>query len=454
VRLVGNPAAKITMVRSLFLKQLARSFLSGEPTVDQIVARASRTLGKSRRWLKPVAKRYVQHFSGRTRPRLREVVEFVDNDRAFRRIWLKRSRGMRIAQWITEPQKMQPVKAAEGWNLPAIESVGVLSEWLGVNVSELEWFADLKGLTHRHPSTQLSHYHYRILNKQSGIRLIEAPKRQLKQLQTQILARILDLVPAHPAVHGFVKGRSIKSCAALHAGRRVILRMDLQDFFPSFPARRIQTMFRALGYPEPVSDLLGGICTNFAPRGLWTRENLGSISWEDRQHARDLYCRPHLPQGAPTSPALANICAYRLDCRLAGLARSCGANYTRYADDIAFSGDKAFERSVGRFSTHVAAILMEEGFTVNHRKTRIMRQGVRQHIVGLVANERPNIIRADFDRLKATLTNCIRHGAESQNREAHPHFRMHLEGRVGFVETINAAKGERLRKLFDQIRWV
>jgi len=441
------------MLRSVLLKQLARSFLSGEPTVEQIVARASRTLGKSRRWLKPVAKRYVRHFSGRTRPRLREIVEFIDNDPTFQRIWLKRSRGLRIATWITEPQKMQPVKAVEGWGLPAIESVGALSEWLVVGVTELEWFADLKGLTHCHPSEQVSHYHYRILNKQSGIRLIEAPKRRLKELQTQVLARILDLVPSHPAVHGFVKGRSIKSVAQLHAGQRVILRMDLQDFFPSFPARRIQTMFRALGYPEPVADLLGGICTNFAPRGLWTRENLSSISWEDRLHARDLYCRPHLPQGAPTSPALANICAFRLDCRLAGLARSCGATYTRYADDIAFSGDRTFERSIERFSTHVAAILMEEGFTVNHRKTRIMRQGVRQHIVGLVANERPNIIRADFDRLKATLTNCIRSGPESQNREAHPHFRLHLEGRVGFVETINAAKGQRLSKLFDQISW-
>ena len=74
---------------------------------------------------------------------------------------------------------------------------------------------------------------------------------------------------------------------------------------------------------------------------------------------------------------------------------------------------------------------IEEGFTVHHRKTRIMRQGVRQHLAGLVANQRVNVIRADFDRLKATLTNCVRSGPESQNREAHPDFRAHLEGRVG-----------------------
>ena len=125
---------------------------------------------------------------------------------------------------------------------------------------------------------------------------------------------------------------------------------------------------------------------------------------------------------------------------MAGLAKSAGAEYTRYADDLAFSGGEAFERRVERFSTHVAAILHEEGFIVHHRKTRLMRQGVRQHLAGLVANQRVNVIRADFDRLKATLTNCVRLGPESQNRDAHPSFRPHLEGRVGFVEMINPAK--------------
>jgi len=104
-------------------------------------------------------------------------------------------------------------------------------------------------------------------------------------------------------------------------------------------------------------------------------------------------------------------------------------------------------------STHVAAILLEEGFAVNHRKTRIMRQGVRQRLAGLVANERPNISRADFDRLKATLNNCIRQGPETQNRMAHPRFRAHLEGRVGWVECVNPSKGRRLRTIFDRISW-
>lgn len=90
---------------------------------------------------------------------------------------------------------------------------------------------------------------------------------------------------------------------------------------------------------------------------------------------------------------------------------------------------------------------------VTHRKTRLMRQGVRQHLAGLVVNTHENVMRPDFDRLKATLTNCVRSGPASQNREAHPEFRSHLEGRVTFVEAINPAKAVRLRRIFEQIEW-
>jgi hypothetical protein len=133
--------------------------------------------------------------------------------------------------------------------------------------------------------------------------------------------------------------------------------------------------------------------------------------------------------------------------------KSAGAEYTRFADDLAFSGDEQFEKRAERFSIHVAAILLEEGFRVNHRKTRIMRQGVRQHLAGVVVNKRTNVIRNDFDRLKATLTNCIRHGPQTQNRAAHPDFRSHLAGRVAFIASINASRGHRLRELLEQVRW-
>jgi RNA-directed DNA polymerase len=410
--------------------------------------------GRRWRWVRPLAGRYIKAYDGRTRPRHREVVRFLLQDRGFKRAWSKYARELSIVQRLTEPQQMQPVATARTWSVPAIESAPALALWLRLSPGELESFADLKGLgRHRKCHQELRHYHYRVFAKRSGnVRLIESPKPRLKELQRLILALLLDEIPVHPAAHGFLKGRSIQTFTAPHVGQRVVLRMDLRDFFPSISRARVQALLRTAGYPEPVADLLGGICTNVAPRDVWDNVALCVDPLRARE-IRSLYRHPHLPQGAPTSPALANLCCYRMDCRLAGLARSAGAEYTRYADDLAFSGNEAFERRIDRFSTHVAAILHEEGFAANHHKTRIMRRGVRQQLTGLVVNQRINIKRADFDRLKATLTNCVRLGPESQNCESHPNFREHLGGRIGFVEMVNPDKARRLRKLWEQIVW-
>ncbi len=386
---------------------LAQSFLAGEATADGIVDRAVKTLGRNWRWLRPLARRYLQSMAGELRPRERDVIHFFLHDPGFRRAWSKHFDELSVAKWLVDSHRMQPVEAAAAWDVPSIESIGALADWLSITPDELLWFADLKGLAYKTKNPRLAHYHYRVLAKKSGaIRLIEAPKPRLKELQRQILTQILDRIPPHPAAHGFVQGRSVQTFIAPHLGRRVVLKMDLQDFFPSITGPRVQTIFRMLGYPESVADLLGGICTNAVPRHIWNGAADGA-NHDRLQEARIVHTRPHLPQGAPTSPALANVCAYRIDCRLSGLAQSAGAKYSRYADDLAFSGDEEFERGVERFSTHVAAILMEEGFHVNHRKTRIMRQGVRQRLVGLVANHRMNIMRADFDGSKPCSTTAL-----------------------------------------------
>jgi hypothetical protein len=280
------------------------------------------------------------------------------------------------------------------------------------------------------------------------VRLIEAPKQHMRAIQRRILREVLEHIPVHPAAHGFITGRSIRTFAAPHAGQAVILRIDFKDFFPTFTRPRVQALFRMWGYPESVAHRLGQLCTTIAPRPLFRH-----LDFSEAAAARELYGRPHLPQGAPTSPALANVCTYRLDCRLAGLARAAGAAYTRYADDLAFSGNDDFARRAERFAASASAIAIEEGFSVNFRKTRIMRQGVRQHLAGLVANEHINVARCDYDLLKATLTNCLRHGPASQNRDRRPDFRAHLQGRVSFVESINPARGARLRDLFNRIAW-
>jgi len=165
-----------------------------------------------------------------------------------------------------------------------------------------------------------------------------------------------------------------------------------------------------------------------------------------------LLTQRHLPQGAPTSPAIANLCAWRLDARLSGLARKLGGvHYSRYADDILLSGDNDLARQAKRIKILAGAIALEEGFQINFRKTKLMRSSQRQTACGMVLNEKLNIDRRQYDLLKAILFNCIRHGAKSQNRNRHAHFKQHLAGRIGWIEQVNAQRARKLQALFEQI---
>ena len=282
--------------------------------------------------------------------------------------------------------------------------------------------------------------------------MIEAPKPRLREIQRRLLDEVLAPIPLHDAAHGYCPGRSARTFAGPHVGRDVVLRMDLRDFFPSITAGRVRALFRTAGYPDEVANLLTGLCTNVAPSSLWRGGAApadGAESWRSRR----LYGQPHLPQGAPTSPALANLGAFRLDCRLAGLARSADASYTRYADDLLFSGGPDFVRGVERFSAHVGAIAIEEGYEVAHHKTRVMRRGVRQRAAGLVLNERINVARDEYDALRATLFNCTRGDPRQQDRVGRPDFRAHLAGRVAYVASVHPERGRRLKALFDRIDW-
>jgi len=334
--------------------------------------------------------------------------------------------------------------------LPEINTVGDLADRLNEPVGALAWFADQWRLA-GDAQSRLQNYHYRWVPKRSGgVRLIEIPKARLRRIQHKILRQILDLAPPHPCAHGFRRAHSSVTHAALHAGKNVIIRMDLKDFFPSIQASRIHALFEKLGYSPSVAGTLARICVNRAPRGIFVdKQSGGSLPWSERNALKS----PHLPQGSPCSPALANLCAYRLDIRLESLAQSLGASYSRYADDLAFSGGPELARAAERFHIQVAAIALEEGFRVNTRKTRVMREGTRQQVTGVVVNSHPNLSRDEYDRIKATLTNCVRHGPASQNRQNHPSFRAHLAGRISYVKMLNASRAARLQRLFDAIEW-
>ncbi len=233
----------------------------------------------------------------------------------------------------------------------------------------------------------------------------------------------------------------------------MVLRLDLEDFFASIEARRVFGIFRTCGYPEGVAHALTALMTNVVPAREWAAlprptQDLRAISAHQALGRR--LATPHLPQGAPTSPALANLAAFGLDRRLSGLAASLGATYTRYADDLTFSGSRVL---LGDARTWIARIAHEEGFTVNDRKTAVMTRAGRQRVCGIVVNERPNVAREEYDALKAILHNAARNGPVVENRAGVRDFRAHLLGRIAWVASLNPGRGEKLRRRFELVAW-
>jgi RNA-directed DNA polymerase len=287
--------------------------------------------------------------------------------------------------------------------------------------------------------------------------LIEAPKERLREIQKKILHGLLDKLPVHEAAHGCVRGRSTRTHAQAHAGAAVLVHMDLSDFFTSIRASRVHALFRTLGYSQEISRSLTGLLTHCTSPSILRMMPIDPVSpvpdrQAERARMRGLLSR-HLPQGAPSSPALANLCAWRLDLRLAGAAKESEARYTRYVDDLVVSCPPHTRYNASRIILMVQSIIIEEGFIPHPRKTRLSTQAQAQRVTGLIVNVKPNVPRADYDRLKAILTNCVRYGPASQNRGAHADFRAHLWGRVSYVRQMSAARGARLAAVFGRIDW-
>ncbi len=227
--------------------------------------------------------------------------------------------------------------------------------------------AELRALVPRYRSFSI--------RKRSGLqRVIDEPEGELKRVQRLILRRLLGRLRAHPAAHGFERGRSIVTAALPHARRAVVLRLDVQDFFLSTKAERIQSYFRRVGWGAEASGLLARLCTH----------------------------RGGLPQGAPTSPRLSNLVNFRLDARLAALARAHGASYTRYADDMTFSFDADEHETLVAVIQTTKKVLREEGYRLHtERKLRVLRPHMRQTVAGLVVNQRVRLPRTTRRWLRA-----------------------------------------------------
>ncbi|MCC6491176.1 MAG: RNA-directed DNA polymerase [Candidatus Hydrogenedentes bacterium] len=223
-------------------------------------------------------------------------------------------------------------------------------------------------------SIQPSYHEFDIAKKSGGQRRIAAPSPDLKDLQRRILRRVLGRLRAHTSVTGFERGYSIVSNAACHVGRAVVVQMDIENFFPSTTAKRVEEYFRKIGWNRDASALLSHLCTH----------------------------KGALPQGAPTSPRLSNVVNFGMDARLRGLADKHGAVYTRYADDLTFSFAQDDREDTSMVIRRTKAILKDYGYRIHHkRKLHIRRRHQRQVVTGLTVNTRVSLPREVRRRLRA-----------------------------------------------------
>jgi hypothetical protein len=263
---------------------------------------------------------------------------------------------------------------------------------------------------------------FAVAKAKGGERLICAPRAELRALQRKILREVLDKLPLHDACHGFRRGRSTLTNAQPHVAAPLVVKTDLKDFFPTIHYRRVVGLFAHYGIGLPAATLLARLTTH-RPRLVD-----GTVVWPGR-----------LPQGAPTSPALANLVCRRLDHRLARLGERCGAVYTRYADDLTFSFARE-DVDLGRFLWWIDQICQQEGFAENTSKRRILRRQGQQRVTGIVVNEAPHLPRRERQKFRAILHNCRRHGIAAEAR-GRSDFVAYLHGFAAYAQMVQPELG-------------
>lgn len=276
---------------------------------------------------------------------------------------------------------------------------------VGLTLAQLTYWAFLADPTTLYTEFQLS-------KPSGGTRLIRTPVAPLKSIQRKLLALLETLYSPRVCVHGFVKKQSIVSNAVAHSRKTYVLNVDIEEFFPSINFGRVRGALIA----RPFS-LTPGVATVLARLCCFNNS---------------------LPQGAPTSPIIANIVCMRLDGELSRLAKTIGCKYTRYADDLTFSTHKrdfppalavpisppyGTEAAVG---PTLRSVIEANGFRVNGKKVRLFGRRVSQRVTGLTVNEKPNVQRRFIRQIRGMIHAWERFGLQAAEVEhLTKYFRRH-----------------------------
>jgi RNA-directed DNA polymerase len=326
-----------------------------------------------------------------------------------------RTRARRLRELATDEAQLAR------YGLPVWRTETDVAQALGLDVKTLRHFS-----VHSARDRSSHYVVFTVPKRSGGERLIMAPKTRLKAIQRRLLRILVGRLPVSEYAHGFVPRHSVRSNAGPHVAKRVVLRLDIHDFFPSLHIGRVRGLLIALGYDYQVATVLAVLMTE-APR--------------QRVSAGESVCFAPVgprtcPQGAPTSPGLSNALLVKMDRRLAGLARKHGFSYTRYADDMTFSGDDLEKVHALR---HLAGrIVRDEGFVLNREKTRVMRRGTRQTVTGVTVNDVLGLSRQQRRRLRAAL-----HQASQWEGGGLP---TPLRGMLAYVSMLNREQAARLER--------
>ena len=285
--------------------------------------------------------------------------------------------------------------------------------------------------------------HYVIKKKRGGERHIFAPETELKQIQRRLnyflQAYYLWIKPAE--VHGFVINPryfgshcNIVANAAVHTGKKYVLNIDLKDFFPSISAKRIKSLFTSphFNYNEQIAIALTFLTTYEAK----------------------------LPTGAPTSPVLSNFVCLALDEELRMFCSENGLHFTRYADDLTFSSDTLISQDTIQ---NIIQLINKHDFEVNKKKLRLHSSNRRQTVTGLTVNEKVNVDRKLFKKIRAMLHDMTTNGIDAATRRhfnlkdvvgdrQRGHFIWRLEGYINFVGQVRGKNDSvylKLKQPFD-----